>query len=354
MKAVLHHEAGGPEVLRFVDVPDPEPGPLDVVVRVAACALNRLDIVQRNGWFQLPGFTYPHIAGMDVAGEVVAVGSAVTAVAEGDRVVVDPSLAGVPEGSRLADRAGPDGEPAVIGGTVPGGYAELCLVPSTHVYPVPDDLPLEQAATFPTCFLTAAHALFDVGGLRAGETVMIHAAGSGLSVAAILLAKHAGATVLATAGSDHKLERALALGADHVGDNRTGDNRTGDNRTGDVAAFARAATDGRGVDMVFDHVGSALFGASLAALAVRGRLVTCGNTSGDTATIPSLGQLFHARLSILGSDAYRPEEFGPVWETFCAARFPVVIDGEYPLAEAATAQARLESGDVFGKLVLRP
>jgi NADPH:quinone reductase-like Zn-dependent oxidoreductase len=232
----------------------------------------------------------------------------------------------------------------VIGGTVPGGYAELCLVPSTHVYPVPDDLPLEQAATFPTCFLTAAHALFDVGGLRPGETVMVHAAGSGVSVATILLAKHAGATVIATAGSDRKLERALALGADHAGDNRTSD----------VAAFALAATDGRGVDMVLDHVGTALFGPSLTALAERGRLVTCGNTSGDSATIPSLGQLFHARRSILGSDAYRPEEFGPVWETFCAARFPAVIDGEYPLAEAAAAQARLEAGDVFGKLVLRP
>jgi NADPH:quinone reductase-like Zn-dependent oxidoreductase len=344
MKAVLHQEAGGPEVLRYVDVPDPEPGPLDVVVRVAACALNRLDVVQRNGWFQLPGFTYPHIAGMDVAGEVVAVGSAVADVAVGDRIVVDPSLVGVPDGSRLARRGGPNGEPAVIGGTVPGGYAELCLVPSTHVYPVPDDLPLEQAATFPTCFLTAAHALFDVGGLRPGETVMVHAAGSGVSVATILLAKHAGATVIATAGSDRKLERALALGADHAGDNRTSD----------VAAFALAATDGRGVDMVLDHVGTALFGPSLTALAVGGRLVTCGNTSGDSATIPSLGQLFHARRSILGSDAYRPEEFGPVWETFCGARFPVVIDGEYPLAEAAAAQARLESGDVFGKIVLRP
>jgi NADPH:quinone reductase-like Zn-dependent oxidoreductase len=344
MKAVLHHEAGGPEVLRYVDVPDPEPGPLDVVVRVAACALNRLDIVQRNGWFQLPGFTYPHIAGMDVAGEIVAVGPSVTGVRLGDRVVVDPSLAGVPEGSRLAGRGDRHGELGIIGGTVPGGYAELCLAPSTHVYPVPDDLPLEQAATFPTCFLTAAHALFDVGRLRAGETVMIHAAGSGVSVAGILLAKHAGATVLATAGGARKLERALALGADQVVDNRTAD----------VAAFALAATDGRGVDLVLDHVGTALFGGSLAALAVGGRLVTCGNTSGDSAAIPSLGHLFHGRRSILGSDAYRPEEFGPVWETFCTARFPVVIDREYPLDEAGAAQARLEAGDVFGKIVLRP
>jgi NADPH:quinone reductase-like Zn-dependent oxidoreductase len=344
MKAVLYHQAGGPEVLQYVDVPDPEPGPADVIVRVAACSLNRLDVVQRNGWFQMPGFTYPHIAGMDVAGEVVAVGSAVTSVSVGDRVVVDPSLAGVADGSKLAGMGDLYGELGIIGGTVAGGYAELCLVPASHVYAVPDDMPLEHAATFPTCFLTAAHALFDVGGLQAGETVMIHAAGSGVSVAGILLAKHAGATVLATAGSDDKLERAKELGADAVCNNRTED----------VTGFARGFTRGAGVDMVFDHVGTALFGPSLFAIGVRGRLVNCGNTSGDSATIPSLGYLFHSGITIKGSDPYRPEEFGPVWRTFCDARFPVAIDSEYPLADAAAAQDKMLSSDFFGKILLRP
>ena len=344
MKAMLYRAAGGSEVLEFVDVADPEPGPADVVVRVEACALNRLDVVQRNGWYQMPGFAYPHIAGMDVAGTVAAVGAEVTAVAVGDRVVVDPSLAGVHGDSKRAGFGDLHGELGVIGATVDGGYAELCLVPASHVYQVPDDMPIEHAATFPTCYLTAAHALFDVGRLTAGETILIHAAGAGVSVAAIHLAKHAGATVLATAGTDDKCERALAIGADHVLNNRTGD----------VAGWARGVTQGAGVRMVFDHVGPALFGPSLFALGVKGRLVNCGNSSGDAATIPSLGYLFHSGISIIGSDPYRPDEFGPVWSTFCRERFPVAIDSEFALADAAAAQGKLLANDVFGKILLRP
>ena len=223
MKATYYEEAGGPEVLTYGDLPDPEPGAVDVVVEVGACSLNRLDVVQRNGWFQMPGFSYPHVAGMDVAGTVVEVGDAVDGVAVGDRVGVDPSLAGVDDRSKLGGMGDLFGELGIIGGTVAGGYAERCLVPASHVYPVPDEMPIEHAATFPTCFLTASHALFDVGKLAAGETVMIHAAGSGVSTAGIQLAKHAGATVLATAGTDEKCERALARGADHVLNNRTGD-----------------------------------------------------------------------------------------------------------------------------------
>jgi NADPH:quinone reductase-like Zn-dependent oxidoreductase len=174
--------------------------------------------------------------------------------------------------------------------------------------------------------------------------VLVHAAGSGVSVAAILLARDAGARVLATAGRADKLERALAIGADAVCDNRAED----------VAAFARSATGGAGVDLVLDHVGTALFGPSLSALGVGGRLVSCGNTSGDQATIPSLGHLFHSGIQIRGSDPYRPEEFGPVWERFCTARFPAVIDAVFPLAEAAAAQERLLAGDAFGKILLVP
>ncbi|MEM9711872.1 MAG: zinc-binding dehydrogenase [Actinomycetota bacterium] len=344
MKATYYEEAGGPEVLTYGDLPDPEPGAVDVVVEVGACSLNRLDVVQRNGWFQMPGFSYPHVAGMDVAGTVVQVGDAVDGVAVGDRVVVDPSLAGVDDRSKLGGKGDLFGELGIIGGTVAGGYAERCLVPASHVYPVPDEMPIEHAATFPTCFLTASHALFDVGKLAAGETVMIHAAGSGVSTAGIQLAKHAGATVLATAGTDEKCERALALGADHVLNNRTGD----------VAGFGREVTAGKGVDLVFDHVGTALFGPSLFALGVHGRLVSCGNSSGDEATIPSLGYLFHSGISIHGSDPYRPEEFGPAWETFCSGDFEVVIDSEFALADAADAQGKMLASDFFGKILLRP
>lgn len=306
--------------------------------------VNRLDLVQRAGYYTLPGYTLPHTAGMDVAGTVVEIGSEVTGVGVGDRVVVDPSLAGVDERSSLAGMGDLYGELGVIGGTVAGGYAERCVAPASHVYAVPDDMAIEHAATFPTCFLTASHTLFPIGGLSAGETVLIHAAASGVSVAAIQLAVDAGATVLATAGSPEKLELAEQLGATHLFNNRTGD----------VAAWARQVTDGRGVDMVLDHVGHALFGPSLFSMAPKGRLVTCGNTSGDDAVIPSLGYVFHMGLSIRGSDPYPPEEFGPTWDTFCVGGFTSAIDEQYPLADAAAAQTRLEANDVAGKVVLRP
>lgn len=348
MKAMQYSETGGPEVLQYVDVPDPEPGPGDVVIDVGATSLNRLDVVQRNGWFHMPGFQFPHIAGMDVAGTVALLGSEVSGVSVGDRVVVDPSLAGVADNSTLAGMGDLFGDLGIIGATVDGGYAERCLVPATHVYLVPDSMSIEHAATFPTCYLTAAHALFEVGELQEGESVMIHAAGSGVSTAGIQLAKRAGATVFATAGSDEKCARALELGADHVLNNRTGD----------VAGWAREITRGAGVDMVFDHVGTALFGPSLFALGVHGRLINCGNSSGDEATIPSLGYVFHSGISIKGSDPYRPEEFGPVWDIFCSAHeagaIDVVIDSEFALAEAAEAQNKMLSSDFFGKIILKP
>jgi NADPH:quinone reductase-like Zn-dependent oxidoreductase len=170
MKAMLYYEVGGPEVFQYTDVADPEPGAGDVIVDVAATSLNRLDLVQRNGWFQMPGFALPHIAGMDVAGTVSAVGAGVTSVAIGDRVVVDPSLAGVADDSKLAGLGDLYGDLGVIGATVDGGYAEKCLAPASHVYAIPDTMSFEHAATFPTAYLTAAHALFDVGELQSGET----------------------------------------------------------------------------------------------------------------------------------------------------------------------------------------
>ena len=192
--------------------------------------------------------------------------------------------------------------------------------------------------------MTSHHALFDVGQLVAGETIMIHAAGSGVSMAAIQLAKQEQATVLATAGSEKKCAQALELGADHVCNNRTAD----------VAAWAREATDGKGVNMVFDHVGEALWAASMFALAPRGRLVNCGGTSGTAPTIPNLGYMYHLGLKILGSDPYRYEEFAPAWAQYCAGDFHNVVDSVFPLSEGSAAQEKLASGDFFGKIVLEP
>jgi len=349
VKALIYDAPGPSDVLEYRSVPDPEPGPQDVIVDVAATALNHLDLVQRNGWYALPGFTLPHIAGMDLAGTVTAIGSEVDSVRVGDRVVVDPSLAGAPEGSLLAGMGDYYGGLGVIGGNVAGGYAERCLVPHTHVHQMPADLSWHAAAAFPTIWLTAHHALFESGHLTFGETVMIHAAGSGVSTAAIQLARHAGATVLATAGSDEKCERALALGAHHAANNREVD----------VGEWAREVTDGLGVDMVFDHVGPALWERSLLALKPRGRLVNCGNTTGDRVEIPSLGYLFHMGISIIGSDPYRHHEFAVAWAQYIAkdtdhGGFHSPIDSVFPLAEGAAAQDKLQRNDVFGKILLEP
>ena len=344
MKALLYHQQGGPDVLRYTDVAEPAPGPLDVVIDVAATALNHLDVVQRNGWFTMPGFMFPHIAGMDVVGTVAAIGSEVDRLAVGDRVVVDPSLSEVPEGSKLAGMGDLYGELGVIGATVAGGYADQCLAPSTHVHLLPVEMGWHEAVCFPTAWLTAWHAIFTVGELAAGETVLIHAAGSGVSMAGIQLAKHAGATVLATAGTDEKCERALALGADHVCNNRTGD----------VTGWAREVTSGAGVDMVFDHVGPALWAQSMFALKPRGRLVNCGNTSGDTATIPSLGFMFHMGIQILGSDPYRYDEFAEAWQVYGSGGFQAPVDSVFALCDGAEAQDKMLRSDFFGKILLEP
>jgi NADPH:quinone reductase-like Zn-dependent oxidoreductase len=344
VKAVQYHRFGGPEVLEYVDVPDPEPMAGDVVIKVRATALNHLDVVQRNGWYALPGYQLPHISGMDLMGEVVAAGSAVSNVVVGDRVVVDPSLSEVRPDSALAGHGDLYGELGVIGGTLNGGYAQLCLAPASHVYRVPDEVSDLGAAVFPTCWLTAWHALIETGKLQAGETLLVHAAGSGVSVAAIQIAHWRGATVLATAGGAAKVEQALTMGVAAACDNRTED----------VTGFAMGATAGAGVDMVFDHVGPALFAPSLFALKPRGRMVVAGNTTGDQATIGSLGHLFHMGISIIGSDPYRYHEFAEAWAVYCTLNPTPVVTAEFPLAEAAEAHRRMEAGNFFGKLVLRP
>jgi NADPH:quinone reductase-like Zn-dependent oxidoreductase len=343
MKAARYSEHGGPEVLRYEDVPDPAPGPADVVVRVGACALNRLDLLQRRGALALPGYRLPHIAGMDVAGEIVALGAEVRGLELGARVVLNPSLTEVRGDSRfrgLDDRYGLLG---IIGATVDGGYAELCAAPASHVHRIPERISTDEAACLPTCFVTAWHALFAVGRLEAGETLLLHAAASGVSSAAIQIAKRAGARVLATASTAAKLDYARRLGADHVLVNRDSD----------VAAWARDLTGGRGVDLVFDHVGPAFWQASLSALRPRGRLITCGSTSGSEAGL-NLAYLYHMGLRILGCDPYRHEEFAQALAQYWQGGYRPMVDSVFPLAEAAAAQRKMEAGEVMGKILLRP
>lgn len=352
MKALTYSEHGSPSVLTFTDVADPIFSKGDVLIRVRATGVNRVDVAQRNGWFTLPNFSLPNIPGMDVAGEIVALGddavqiagSRGLKIAPGDRVVVDPSMSEVPPSSSRHGNGDLYGNLDVIGATVAGGYAELCTVPASHIHRIPKAMSFAHAAAFPTAWMTAHHALFDVGNLRAGETLLVHAGASGVSLAAIQLARAAGAEVYATASSEEKCQRAVRAGA----------TAAVTNRDTDIAQWSKEQTNGRGVDMVFDHVGAALWTASMFALAPRGRLVNCGNTSGDEATIPSLGFMFHMGIQILGSDPYRYEEFAQVWQKYCEHDFDSSIDTTYQLKDGAEAHRRLESNNVVGKFILTP
>ncbi|HLI15746.1 MAG TPA: zinc-binding dehydrogenase [Acidimicrobiales bacterium] len=342
MKAVVQHAFGGVDVLAYEDVEDPALGPGDVLVRVEAAALNRLDVLQRQGPPLLPGFRLPHIAGMDVAGTIVAAGE-LAGGRVGERVVVNPALQC---GTCPACKEGDDGlcpNVRVVGGTVPGGYAELCSVPADHAFALPEGVSAEEAATIPTVFSTAWHALVTVGRLQAGETLLVHGAGSGVTIAAIQLAKRLGARVVASATSERKLELARELGADVVVNNRTGD----------VVAACREATEGRGADIALDHVGPALFQATIEALRPRGRLAFCGTTTGELATF-NLPYAYHFGISLLGVDPYRATEFADMLAFYWGAGFVPVIDSTFPLAQAADAQRRMESGEAAGKILLLP
>lgn len=343
MRAAVHRRHGGTDVIEIVDVADPTVGPGDVLVAVRAVALNRLDVLQREGPSLIPGFSLPHIAGMDVAGEIVEVGESVTDVAVGTRVVINPAIAC---GTCSECTAGNDGycpDMLVVGGNRPGGFAELCAVPATHVYEIPEAISFAEAATIPTVYATAWHALFATGDLRPTETVLIHAAGSGVSSAAIQLANRAGASVIATAGSPPKLDFARKIGADVAVNNRSFD----------WVQAVREATDGRGVDMVFDHVGPALFQPSLHALRARGRMVFCGTTTGAQATF-SLPHAYSLGLRILGSDSYSYAEFEAMLAHYWQGGYEPVIDSEFSLDDLAVAQQKLFAGDVMGKIVIRP
>ncbi|MFJ4681856.1 zinc-binding dehydrogenase [Streptomyces sp. NPDC088789] len=350
MKVVIHRTHGGPDVLQVADVPLPEPGPHEVLVRVAACGLNHLDVLQRRGPALIPGFTLPHVGGMDIAGTIAAVGptddrraGSATALAEGTRVVVNPA---VPCDRCENCAAGADGgcpNAGVIGATRAGGYAEYVVVPAANVHPVPDHVDLVDAAVVPTVWMTAWHALIEIGKVRLGETALIHAAGSGVSTALIQLAKAAGARVITTVGSDAKTEYARGLGADIVVNSTTGD----------VVKTVREVTGGRGVDLVLDHVGPATWNTGIQSLAPRGRLVFLGNTTGNRAEF-DLVYAYHFGLQLLGSDPYDRREFATMLDAYWASPFRTPIDSEFPLAEAAAAQERMESRQATGKIVLRP
>ncbi|GAA3789520.1 zinc-binding dehydrogenase [Sphaerisporangium flaviroseum] len=343
MRAVQYATHGGPEVLCPVTLPDPEPGRGEVLIAVRAAGVNRLDVLQRRGPGLLPGFSLPHVPGMDVAGVVVALGPGVTTRATGDRVVVDPALhCGDCAACRFDDSAFCTAI-QVVGGTRQGGYAELVAVPESHTHVIPGHVGMEEAAGIPTVYAMAWQALVIRGDLTKGETLLVHGAGSGISIAAVQIAKSFGALSIVTSASAAKLRRMAKLGADV----------TVDRTEADVAATVREATGGRGADIVLDHVGPALFQCSLDSLRLRGRLVFCGNTTGVTASF-DLGDAYRRGLTMLGSESYGHASFAQMLAWYWSAAREPVIDSVFPLEAAADAHRRLESGASTGKILLSP
>ncbi len=326
MKAVRIHEDGGPEVLRYEDVPDPTPAGGEVLIRLRAASLNHLDIWVRQG---LPSVPKPRILGADGAGVVETLGDGVEGFEPGHRVVINPGVMH-------------EGRVSVIGEHSDGTHAELIAVPATNVYPLPDDLPFEEAAAFPLVFETAYRMLATKAGLREGEWVLVWGIGGGVATAAFQIAKALGGRVIATSSSDAKLERARELGADV----------TVNHESGDVKATVIEATGGRGANIVVEHVGEATWRTSQDVASQRGRIVVCGATTGPNPPA-ALHRIWWKELVILGSSMGTKEDFEAAYDLVRSGRAKIVVDSTFPLAETRAAHERLEAGEQFGKIVLR-
>lgn len=342
MRAIFIRSHGGPEVVTFGELPDPEPGPGQVRVAVRASAVNHLDLWVRRGW---PGLhlSFPHVLGSDMAGVVEAVGPGVSDPKAGDAVVVNPAISCGRCPRCLAGDENLCRQFAILGEHVSGGQAEKVVVPADRVMPKPARLSFEEAAAVPVTFVTAWRALVGRAKVRVGETVLVHAAGSGVGVAAVQIAKLLGARVIATAGSDAKLARARELGADEVVNYETGS----------FVEAVKKLTQRRGVDVVFEHVGKKTWEGSVLAAAIGGRIVTVGATTGyDPPT--DLRHVFYRQLSILGSTMGTAADLAEVLRFLDEGKLRVVLDRTLPLGEARRAHELLADRAQFGKIVLVP
>jgi len=343
IRAVAFRQHGGPEVLEDLDVDIPDrPAPGLVRVRISAVALNHLDVWIRRG---LPNLrvTFPHRLGADIAAVVEELGEGATAPAVGTRVVIAP---GYSCGACEACLRGADNlcrRYGIFGEHGNGGYGELLDVPAANLLPWPGELGVAEAAAIPLTFLTAWQMVVDKGAIKRGDVVLVHAAGAGVSVAAIQLAKLFGARVIATSTSAAKLERARGLGADE----------TIDTTKQDFVAESRRMTGKRGVDLVIEHVGGELFSKSILALTSGGRLVTCGATSGATPNV-DLRHVFFRQLQLLGSTMGSKATMFPILREFERGALRPVVDRVLPFnAEGAREAHRvLEAREAFGKVVL--
>jgi NADPH:quinone reductase-like Zn-dependent oxidoreductase len=312
LKAIRIHEDGGPEVLRYEDAPDPEPGPGEVLVELRAASLNRLDLWVRKG---LPSVPKPRILGADGAGLV-----------DGRRILVNPSIE---HGEKIT----------VIGEHMDGTHAELIAVPESNVYPIPDGMSFEEAAAFPLVYETAYRMLVTRAGLREGEWVLVWGVGGGVATAANSIARALGARTIVTSSSDEKLD---AVEAD----------AKVNHESGDVVEAVKEATGGAGSDIVVEHVGEATWQRSLQAARTGGRIAVCGATSGPNPPA-ALHRIWWKQLTILGSTMGTKEDFEAVYELVATGRVQPIVDEVFPLAEAAAAHERMEAGEHVGKIVLR-
>ncbi|MFO1053739.1 MAG: zinc-binding dehydrogenase [Planctomycetota bacterium] len=342
MRAALVREHGGVERILFEDRDVPAVGPGEVRVRIRAAGLNHLDTWVRRG---VPGHTFPLplVLGSDGAGVIDALGDGVAKLAIGDEVVIFP---GTSCGVCAACVSGVDQlcrEYRILGEARDGTCAEFVVVPSANLAPKPASLDFVAAASFALVFQTAWTMLVRKASLRAGETVLVHAGGSGVGSAAVQIARLFGATVIATAGSPAKCAQAKALGADEVIDHTASD----------FYEVVRRITGKRGVDVVFEHVGAATFERSMRCLARGGRLVTCGATTGGKVDI-SLHQVFFKNLSILGSTMGSKGDLWTILGLVAKGTLRPVVAEVMPLTALREAHAKIEGRGLFGKIVVEP
>lgn len=344
MKAIRFHNFGDTEVLRLEDVPKPRIGPNNILLQMKAAALNHLDIWVRSGSRE-KNIPLPHILGSDGSGIIAEVGSAVDFFKVGDKVLISP---GISCGYCEMCLGGTDNlcrTYHVLGTKEDGTYAEFVKLPADNVLPIPDGLDFNQAAAIPLVFLTAWHMLVGVARIKPGETVLVHAAGSGVGSAGIQIAKLFGAHVITTASSIEKLNKARELGVDD------GINY----KENDFVEEVKRITDKRGVDIVFEHTGGEIFQKSILTLAKGGRLVTCGATSDYVGKI-DLRYIYAKHLSLYGSFMGTKREMIEVLNFFKkgvgAVQMQPVIDSVFPLDKAVEAHKRLEDRKIFGKIVL--
>ena len=340
MKATLFHKHGGSEVLEYTDFPTPEPKSGEVLIRLHASALNRMDVFVRDGW---PGLKLemPHINGADGAGDVSEVGEGVTEFKIGDRVVVNGNLGCGKCEFCLNGQDNLCREWHLLGETTRGTYAEYVSLPAHQLYKLPDDFDFHAAAACGLVYQTAWHSMVKRGGVHAGETVAIVGAGGGVNSASIQIAKYLGARVIVIGSNQKKLQGAESLGADILIDR---------SKEADWSKAVFIATEKRGVDAVIDNVGTT-FPLSLRALRKGGRLLTVGNTGAPRFEIDNRF-IFAKHLSIIGSTMGTLTDFSEVMDLIVAGKLKPILDKIFPLKEAAAAQERLWRGENFGKITL--